>query len=463
MADVLLANAYSMSVDPNERRFKKPYPPLGMLYVASFLRENGLDVKVYDGTFQSGRESYRELIKKSRPDWVGIYATNIVHDLALKMGEIAKSYGAKVMAGGPDPTINAGEYLDAGIDVVVLGEGELTALDVVKNWTGESGKEIKGTATRSGSGINIAPRRKSIKDLDSIPLPARDLLDMTSYLSMWKKHHKVSMVSMITSRGCPYGCTWCSKAIFGRSFRQRSVDNVMDEVNLLKQEYGPDRIWFADDILTMRKKWVLDFTEAMRSVEVDFECLARADLLDEDVVNGLKSAGCTRIYLGVESGSQKVLDAMNKSTTVDQVRTASKLMKSKGIEQYWFIMYGYPGEELDDLLKSFGLLQELLPEKYGMTVAYPIPGTAFFEDVKHSLVGRDWTQSGDNVLLFKNTYPQSFYRAAILSSHGLVRLARLGRRFPGKIPEKLNTIGRLSAKAFLKLAGGRRTGRGMRK
>jgi radical SAM superfamily enzyme YgiQ (UPF0313 family) len=262
------------------------------------------------------------------------------------------------------------------------------------------------------------PERAHRQDVDSLAIPARDLVDIERYREAWTKHHGYFSLSLIATRGCPFGCTWCQKSVFGRSFRPRSPESVAEEMAIIKEHYHPDQVRIVDDVLGINRKWVSVWHDAVldRGAVIPFECLSRADLMDEEMARLLKEAGCRRIHIGAESGSQRVLDAMNKGITVDEIRRVAELCRDLDIESYYYMMVGYPGEEWEDLQLSVKLLRETRPDVFSTTIAYPLPGTEFYEQVRDRLTFEgdqmpDWVHTAENRLLFeRGGYSTLFYR-----------------------------------------------------
>ena len=425
MTDLLLVNPLFLHEDPVEHRLMTPYFPLGLLYLAATARNEGYDVAIFDGMFQSGDEAFIAALEKEQPKVVGIGVLVTVRAAALRLAALAHQYGAKVIVGGADPTGRPESYLkhpDNGrqpVDVVVVGEGEETLLELLPGlMDGELNREhlthVKGVAFLDADGTVVAtPARDHCTQLDSLPFPARDLLDMEAYRRAWQGRHDIFSLSIIATRGCPYGCKWCQKSVFGRSFRPRSPEAVANEMRLIKEQYHPDQLRIVDDVMGIDREWVRTWHDAVleQDAVTPFECLSRVDLMDEELVRLLKEAGCIRIAFGAESGSQKVLDAMNKGTRVEQIRQASDLCRRFGIETYFYIMLGYPGEEWADIQKTVELLKDTRPTTFSSTLAYPLPSTEFYEEVKHRLLDTpDWDYTAENRLLFERQYSTPFYQ-----------------------------------------------------
>ncbi len=435
--DITLVHPLFISKDPVEQRLMTPYFPLGLMYLAGVLRQQGYTVELFDCTFRQEYGEFEAYMRRVRPRVVGITSLITVRRHALVLGEIAKQHGATVIFGGPDPTGIPERYLahrgsgDFVADMVVFDEGEHTLLDVMDALHGrgnpaESWQEIPGLRLRGENGQVVAtPPRPLIPDLDELPFPARDLVDMDAYREAWLAAHGYWSLSLINTRGCPYGCAWCQKAVFGRTYRSRSPENSAAEMRFLKETYAPDMLRVVDDITGVRRQWVPRWRDAIlaRDAVIPFECLTRVNLATEEMLAALKEAGCVKIYFGAESGSQKVLDAMEKGARVEQIERAAARCKRLGIRTYFFMMVGYPGEEWEDLLLSVQLLRRTLPDEFSTTIAYPLPGTKFYEQVRDRLMFQsewnlDWEYTAQNRLLFqRDRYNTRFYRWVVRWFH----------------------------------------------
>ncbi len=426
MADVLFVNPLFLNQDPVERQLVTPYFPLGLLYLAAVTREAGYDVAVFDAMFETSDDAFRAALQVHRPRVVGIAALATVRAAALRLAAIARDAGALVVLGGADPTGRPEAYLGGdgqarAVDVVVVGEGERTFVELLgrlkaAGWQADTRlDDLPGLALPPSDGkgaIRRTPERPHIADLDSLPFPARDLVDVDRYQAAWRAAHGFSSLSVIAGRGCPYGCTWCQKSVFGRSYRMRSPDSVAEEMRQIKVRYNPDQIRVVDDVLGVDRRWIRKWHDALLALDavIPFEALSRVDLVDDELLRLLREAGCRRLAFGAESGSQRVLDAMHKGTTVEQVYKAALLCRAHGIETYFYIMLGYPGEEWEDILATARLLRETRPQEFSSTVAYPLPGTEFFEQVKDRLApAADWEHSAENRLLFRRRHSTRFY------------------------------------------------------
>ena len=433
MTDILLTHAYFLKYDVIERRVMKPYPPLGILYLSAYLKRAGFSVEVFDSTFRDPKD-FEETVRRIRPKTVGIYANIITRDNVFRMAKIAKDNGVRfVIAGGPDAPEWAEMYLENGIDVIGTNEGERTLEELIP-WLSERGmsglEACPGIIFKRNGRAYRTPPRAAITNLDSLPWPDRDVLVMEDYFKAWKSKHGESAVSLITARGCPFHCAWCSSEVFGHTHRQRSPKNVVDEMIMLKSKYDPDIMWISDDVLTINRRWSLQFFDEVkrRGAQHPYECLSRVDLVDRDLLRGMKESGCFRIWYGAESGSQKVLDSMAKGTTVEQVRTAARITQEVGIQAGFFILLGYPDETTADIRKTINLLKEAKPDVFGTSVAFPMKGTEFYKRVEDRVIpNENWSSRNQNKLLFKTKYPRLYYWFAVRWLVKEVNVAKMWR------------------------------------
>lgn len=425
----------------------RPYPPLGLLYVGTYLEEHGIENEVFDTTFSSKGEFQQHLIAE-RPTIIGIYVNLMTKLNVLETVRFIRSNlpETKIILGGPEVTYAAENFLRYGADCIVIGEGEETMLEVVKSLTPayrparlcpspsqldfqgsmlnssgeerdfEFGEEIKGIAFLKDGMFVQTPEREKIKDLDELPIPNRKKINLQHYLDAWKKHHGKNAISVSTMRGCPYTCKWCSRAVYGLSYRRRSPEKVVEELAMIKRDYNPDSLWFVDDVFTISHKWLTAFRDELirKDILIPYECITRADRMNEEVVKMLKETGCFRVWIGAESGSQKVIDLMDRRVDVNQVRDMIRLTKRHGIEAGTFIMLGYPGETEADIEETIHHLKESNPDYFTITVAYPIKGTELYQEVEaHQTTRLDWATSTDREIDFKRTYSRRFYDYAV--------------------------------------------------
>ncbi len=416
--DILLAHGYFLHEDPHELAVMKPYPPLGMLYVSSHLKAKDFDVGVFDSTFSS-MDNFQQIVQDQRPPIVGIYTTLMTKQNVLKMARFCKSLGITVVLGGPEPPHYADEYLKRGADVIIIGEGELTLEDLLphlaQHGLNQLG-EIQGIAFRDDAGqvIRTAPR-PYIQDLDAQPLPDRAAIDLPRYIQAWRDHHGIGSTSLVCARGCPYTCTWCSHSVFGETHRRRSPQNVADEVQFLIENYQPDQLWYTDDVFTINWRWLRSFRDELkiRGLHVPFECISRADRMNDEVVDILAEIGCTRLWIGSESGSQRILDAMQRRTTVEAVQQMTYKLRQRGIETGMFIMLGYEGETAEDLQQTVEHLKRANPDTFLTTVAYPIKGTRYYTDVADRIIAPGtWEGRTDRDLGVAGRHSRRYYSFA---------------------------------------------------
>jgi radical SAM superfamily enzyme YgiQ (UPF0313 family) len=431
--DLLLTHGYFLYEDPKELQIMKPYAPLGILYLTSHLRARNFEVEVFDSTFSS-RSDLMQLLKTEKPSVLGVYANLMTRVSVLQILRAAKEAGWKTVAGGPEPAVYVEEYLSAGADVVVIGEGEMTLeelLPVLNGGRSELLDQVRGIAFRGNDGtVHRTPPRPQIPDIDRQPWPCRDAVAMERYLETWRIHHQTGSVSIITARGCPYDCRWCSHAVFGKTHRRRRPDLVVDEVDAILARYNPDMLWIADDVFTIHHGWLQAFATEMdrRGIRIPFECISRADRITAYVADLLASLQCFRVWIGSESGSQRVLDAMERGVTVEQVKTAVELCKSRGIQTGMFLMWGYEGEELSDIEATVRHVRHTQPDTFLTTVAYPIGGTPYFADVAdRATASLPWDQGSDRNFRIRGRHSRHFYGNADQLLKAEVELERLSR------------------------------------
>jgi radical SAM superfamily enzyme YgiQ (UPF0313 family) len=422
---VLVTHSYFLRFDPKQWELQQPYAPLGAMYAAAVLRKNNFEVSFHDTMFSQKANEVLIPLQKNKPDWFIIYddgfnyltkmcLTNM-REAAFEMITLAKKQGCKIAVSSSDSTDHFEEYLQKGADVVLLGEAEETIEELIKlDQQQQDWHHIKGIACKINNSIVSNPRRVVIKNLDEIPFPSWDLIDVNQYKQRWLQSSGYFSINMGTTRGCPYKCNWCAKPIYGNRYNNRSAQNVVEELKMLKQNYNFDHVWFCDDIFGLKPGWVKTFADELEKekLKFNFKIQSRVDLLLEDKqIADLARAGCTNVWVGAESGSQKILDAMDKGTKVEQIYEATRLLKKNGIKPAFFIQFGYLGETMKDIEKTIKMINDLLPEDIGVSVSYPLPGTSFYEKVKHELVNKtNWSDSDDLALMFKNTYSANFYK-----------------------------------------------------
>ncbi|MFN0156677.1 MAG: B12-binding domain-containing radical SAM protein [Bacteroidota bacterium] len=439
---ILLTHGYFLQEDETEKRIMKPYPTLGILYISAYLKSKGFSVDIFDSTFQTKQE-FRSYIDTHRPSLVGIYVNLMTKLNALDLIAYCKSKGCTVIVGGPEVPFYGEDFIKHGADIGVIGEGELTLEEVIPHVQKHSPhgmSHINGIIYRESNGEIIrTAERELIADLDLLPHPDRSAIDMNRYVETWRTHHKLGSVSLICARGCPFTCTWCSRSVFGDTHRRRSAKNVVDEIEMLLAEYTPDMLWFADDVFTINHRWFYAFYEEMkkRNIRIPFECISRADRLNEDILQKMAELGSFRIWFGSESGSQRILDAMQRRVSVEQIRKITGLAQKYGIQAGLFVMLGYPGEEISDIDATITHLKETNPDTYLTTLAYPIKGTTMYNEVKdHLIVNDSWEKITDRTLNFSGRHSERFYWFAtrhLVNEIALHKMMSNGRRNLGSV------------------------------
>jgi anaerobic magnesium-protoporphyrin IX monomethyl ester cyclase len=426
MKKILITHSYFLRFDPKQWATGKPYAPLGTLYAVSFLKKHGFLVSFLDTMFSKEPEAIIHSLDEEHPDILVIYDDGFnyltkmclqnMRDAAFKMIRYAKTRGCTVIVSSSDSTDRFEMYINAGADFILLGEAEQSLLELINELSNENPEYLKigGLAFKQDDQIIKTNNRSVLKDLDSLPFPAWDVIDMKPYRDMWLKNTGYFSMNMGTTRGCPFKCNWCAKPIYGNRYNSRSPQNVVSELMMLKQKFRFDHIWFCDDIFGLKPGWVREFADLVEKSGLDFKfkMQGRVDLLlQENNIRDLERAGCENIWMGAESGSQRILDAMDKGTTVQQIYDATHLLKHCGIKPSFFIQFGYLNEEKEDIEKTISMINELLPYEIGISVSYPLPGTVFFEKVKSQLGDKtNWKDSDELALMFKNTYQPAFYK-----------------------------------------------------
>ena len=443
---VLFTHSYFLRFDPKQWKQMQPYAPLGTIYAAAVLRENGFDVSLCDVMFSATPRDIVSAIEEFAPSVLVIYddgfnyltkmcLTNM-REAAFEMAAIGKKYGCTVIVCSSDATDHYDKYLDSHADFIVTGEGEQTLLELVSQLREETSgySAIDGLIFRAGNGTTIrtAPR-KVMKELDELPFPAWDLVDIEKYRSAWKQSTGYFSINMNTTRGCPFKCNWCAKPIYGNRYNVRSPEHVVNELLQLKEKVGFDHVWFCDDIFGLKPGWIKRFAEliANHKLKFRFKIQSRADLLlaDEQIAP-LAAAGCDIVWIGAESGSQQILDAMDKGITTEQIGEATRHLKKHGVKVAYFLQFGYLGETREDIDKTLQMIRANMPSEIGISVSYPLPGTKFYEKVHEQLKDKaNWTDSDDLAMMFMNTFDATYYRYLYSYTHAYYRKYRAIKDF----------------------------------
>src|ERR1700677_2546043 len=419
----------------------QPYTPIGTLYAASALRENGISVEVFDSMLEDPSVRFDSLLATCKPQIVAVYEDDFnflskmcltrMRDVAWKIAKAARAMGAITVVHGSDSTDNPLVFLENGFDYVLCGEAEEALVRLCRSiLDAEEVPEIDGMVKLDEHGRLVRSSQRLSKNpaWSELPLPARDLVDMDPYRKAWVDAHGYFSTNMVSSRGCPYKCNWCAKPISGNKFHLRSAAAVAEEMKLLKESAGVQHIWFGDDVFALDRHWVEHFAEEITRIDaaVPFKIQSRADLMSETTVRSLKAAGCAEVWMGVESGSQAVLNAMDKSLALSSVRAARRRLQEAGIRACYFLQFGYPGETWAELQETIEFVRETRPDDVGISFSYPLPGTVFYEHVQQQLgVKRNWSDSDDLCIMFTAAYTTDFYRAVRDALHAEVDAWRL--------------------------------------
>ena len=436
MADVLLTHSYHLYYDRKQMRKMQPYPPLGTLYAAALLRGAGLSVAVFDTMLNDPEAGFQDALQQHRPRIVVVFEDNFnflskmcltrMRDVAYHILETSRKAGATVLVNGSDASDHALNYLQKGFRCVLLGEAEWTLLEAVTHLlkgAEDALDRVAGLAYLHRGEVVKTEQRGLMRNLDHLPFPSRDLIDTDQYRGAWKAAHGYFSLNIVASRGCPYRCNWCAKPIYGDSFSVRSAALVAEEMRRLKYDFGADHLWFADDIFGLRPKWVRELASEVQRLDaaIPFKMQSRVDLMTLDNVSALRRAGCAEVWMGAESGSQKILDAMDKGTRVDQIAKARENLRREGIRACYFLQFGYSGETWHDIQSTIKLVRDTRPDDIGVSVSYPLPGTKFFDRVQAQLGEKtNWSDSEDLSMMFQGAYTNEFYRALHDALHAQV-------------------------------------------
>ena len=429
MCDVLLANSYFLKHDPKEYNNMNLYAPLGTLYAAAYLKQKGYDVKLFDTMLADSEEDLLDDLKKHKPKIFVVYDDTFnyltkmclsrMREAAFRMSEIAKEFGCTVIVSGSDSADHLEKYFQHKVDYAICGEGEVTLGELTDKLTlrrkdAKEIKDINGLAFIENGELKRTSSRAVLKDLDTLPFPAWELVDLDRYRELWMKHHGYFSINLVTTRGCPFHCNWCAKPIYGQVYNSHSPEYIAREIKMLNEKYSPDHIWFCDDIFGLKPGWTTKFDEVVNkeNVKTPFKCLSRADLLlKEDNISHLANAGCESIWIGAESGSQKILDAMDKGTTIEQIYESTRMLKSHNIKICFFLQFGYTGETKKEIDLTMKMVRELMPDDIGISVSYPLPGTKFYDRVVSQMgEKKNWVDSADFEMMFAGEYTTNFYR-----------------------------------------------------
>ena len=425
MLDILFSHSYYYPLDKKQWANKTPYPPLGTLYAAAYMRENEYTVSLFDTNLRSDPYAIEKEIQEKKPTFLVLYddgfnyltkmCLTTMREAAFEMISIGKKHNCKVIVCSSDSTDHYQKYLEKGADFIIQGEGEITLKELVNaiknNLPVDS---IQGIVYKEDENIIKNAKRIVIKNLDEFPIPAWDLVDMQSYKDVWQQGANKFTLNIATTRGCPYKCNWCAKPIYGNRYNSHSPKYITKHLAFLNENYGVSNFWMCDDIFGLKPNWVQEFNIELKKAElkISYYIQSRVDLLlKEDTIDALAESGLSEVWVGAESGSQKILDAMDKGTQVEQIYEATRILKNKNIRVAFFIQFGYLGETKEDINKTVAMIKELLPDNLGVSVSYPLPGTPFYDKVKDDMqLKANWTDSDDLAMMFQGTFNSKYYK-----------------------------------------------------
>lgn len=466
MPKILFSHSFYYKLDKKQWRAKMPYPPLGTIYAASFLRQNNFEVALYDTNLLEHGRGINTKIESFKPKYLVIYddcfnyltkmcLTNM-REACFEMIKIAKEYGCQVIVSSSDSTDHYEKYIENGADFILQGEAEITLLELItqleKNLTIE---KVLGLVYKNESNKTIVnPKRQVLSNLDELPQPAWDLIDIEAYRQVWKQNKRPISLNIATTRGCPYKCNWCAKPIYGNRYNAHSPAYIVAQIEFLSKTFGVNDFWMCDDIFGLKPGWVQHFDELLKEkkLKIAYFIQSRVDLLlKENTIEALASSGLREVWLGAESGSQKILDAMDKGITLEQIEVATKLLKQHHIKVAYFLQFGYLEETAEDIDLTIAMVKKNMPDLIGVSVSYPLPGTKFYDKVKDDLkFKQNWTDSDDFEMMFQGTFSSEYYRVLQRFIHKTHRIALYNTQFK-KNPITVTSIKNKTKAMVLKL------------
>jgi anaerobic magnesium-protoporphyrin IX monomethyl ester cyclase len=453
---ILFTHSYFYRLDPKQWKAQQPYPPYNTILAASMMEKEGFEVALFDSNLKRSPLEIEPYLQKEQPTYLVIYddSFNYLSKMCLtamryacfEMIQLGKQYGCVVIVSSSDATDHFDKYLDAGADFVLLGEAELTLKELIKSSEQKlSFETIDGMVFRVNDETVKTKKRTILTSLDLLPMPAWGLVKIGDYQQIWQKRHGYFSLNIATTRGCPYKCNWCAKPIYGNRYNSRSPQKVADEIAFLMKTYQVNHFWICDDIFGLKPGWVKQFKASLeeKKVKPKLKIQSRADLLlKEDTIQDLVEVGLDEVWMGAESGSQKILDAMDKGITTLEIEKSTQLLKQKGVKVAFFLQYGYLGEHWEDIEKTLSMVKQLLPSDLGISVSYPLPGTGFHEKVKAELqTKQNWEHSNDLAMMYQATFSPEFYRQLHQHTHRVYQKEKLLKNFQN-----------LSTKSLIKLS-----------
>jgi len=464
MLDILFSHSYYYPLDKKQWDNKTPYPPLGTMYAASFMREAGYKVSLFDTNLRNNSLEIQDKIIEQKPDFLVIYddgfnyltkmCLTTMREAAFDMIAIGKKHDCTVIVCSSDSTDHYDKYLDSGADFIIQGEGEVALKELIEHLQNKNSIDaIQGIVYRNDERTIKNPKRAVFKQLDEFPMPAWDLVDINAYKEVWSQKNHEFTLNIATTRGCPYKCNWCAKPIYGNRYNSHSPEYIVNHLAYLKEQFGVTKFWMCDDIFGLKPNWVQEFNKGLKAndLSISYMIQSRVDLLlKEDTIDALAESGLSEVWVGAESGSQKILDAMDKGITTEQIHIATKLLKDKNIRVAFFIQFGYLEETKEDITMTIEMIKELLPDNIGISVSYPLPGTKFYEKVKDDLILKaNWTDSDDLAMMFQGTFNSNYYKKLHRYVHKEFRKSQAQSYFKGFFKNPFSLSGTKLRSMFL--------------
>ncbi|MVM41717.1 radical SAM protein [Spirosoma sp. HMF3257] len=439
---LLFSNTYFYRFDSKQWKTQKPYPPYGTILAASIMRELGFEVSLFDTNLSKSPLDINVKLQDYRPDYLIIFDDNfnylskmcltVMREACFELIRLGKASGCKVLINSADATDHFDKYLHHGADVVLLGEAEETLKQVLNNGLANL-EDINGIAFIKADLITQTKKANSLEPFSAYPLPAWDLVNLDDYQKIWQKSHGYFSLNIVTTRGCPFKCNWCAKPIYGNRYKSRSPQDVANELRFLMQQ-GATHFWVCDDIFGLKSGWVNEFKKILQESNLNpkLKIQSRADLLVKDnAIQDLVDAGLDEVWIGAESGSQRILDAMDKGITLYEIENSTQLLRAKGVKVAFFYYNTDLGEQWEDIQKTLSMVKKLLPFDLGISVSYPLPGTVFYEKVKSQLQSKqNWKNSNDLDMMYKGTFSPNFYRHLHIYTHRVYRKELALKNFP---------------------------------
>lgn len=454
---VLCANSYFYQYDKKQWETAQPYPPLGTLYAVSALREAEYETAFFDNNLVKHHSEIYATIDREKPQVLALYddgfnyltkmcLTNM-REAAYEILTYAKERGIITICNSSDSTDHYQSYHEHGADYIIHGEGEMTLselCDAIKE--GKEIASIQGLSYKTEEQVILNPKRPVLRTLDDLPMAAWDLVEIEPYRKIWMQKYGYFSLNIATTRGCPYKCNWCAKPIYGNRYNSRSPEKVMDEIEYLINRFDVHYFWMCDDIFGLKPNWVQRFRDEKqrRGLQFQYKIQSRVDLmLKDDNLDALVDSGLDIVWVGAESGSQKILDAMDKGTKVEQIYEATGKLKKHGARIAFFLQFGYLDEKWEDIQKTLRMVLDLMPDEIGISVSYPLPGTPFYDKVKNELGTKaNWEDSDDLDLMFQNTYPPIFYKTLHRYVHNRYRIKKGLLTMSGKVKSSFREMGK---------------------